>query len=432
VFPGINFREEVGYIMTYLKSLKCINCGAEISYEKLVYFCPHCGGLLDPLYDYDSIARNLRRDDISSRAPSIWKWKEFLPLIDESCIVSLGEGGTPLLRCTKIAKALGVRELYVKDDALTNPTGSLKDRQVSVAVSKAVELGYDTVFTITSGNNGASLAAYAAKAGLKCVVIFTAGATMEKMLMATALGAKAIKIQGEDSQVAAAINSVLSDERPTWYDCGFRVFEPFMFEGRKTNAMEVCESLKWKNPNRVLHPSVGSMGVIKAWKGYKELSSIGWTSGPLPKMTAVQPANVAPIVKAFNEGLDEIVSVDPGETIAEAIACVNTGDLGKWTLDVLRESGGSAVGVTDTELVTGLKLLAEEGVFVEPSAAVTIAAVEKLITEGIADKEETFVCEITGAGWKDFTFAQKTFGLPRVIQPKEEDIALFIREHLSN
>ncbi len=418
--------------MSYLKSLKCINCGTEISYEKVTYFCPVCGGLLDPLYDYDSIARNLRRDDISARSPSIWKWKEFLPVMDETCIVSLGEGGTPLLRCPKIAKALGVRELYVKDDALTNPTGSLKDRQTSVAVSKAVELGYDTVFTITSGNNGASLAAYAAKAGLKCIVIFTAGATREKMLMAAALGAKSIKIQGEDSQVAAAVNHVLSDERVMWYDCGFRTFEPFMFEGRKTNAMEVCESLKWVNPNRVLHPSVGSMGVIKAWKGYKELSSIGWTSGSLPKMTAVQPASISPIVKAFNEGLDEIVPVEPGETIAEAIACADSGDLGKWTLDVLRESGGSAVGVTDGELVEGLKLLAGEGIFVEPSAAVTVAAVDRLITEGIADREEIFVCEITGAGWKNFSFAEKTFGLPRVIQPKEEDIALFIRESLSN
>jgi len=420
------------WIVTYIEGLRCVRCGEEIGYERVVYSCPRCGGLLDPYYNYNSIAENVKREDVSRRPSSIWKWKELLPVINESNIVSLGEGGTPLIKCDKIAEALGVSELYVKDDALTNPTGSLKDRQISVGVSKAVELGYDTTFTITSGNNGASLAAYSAKAGLKCVIIFTTGATKEKMLMATALGARTIKIKGEDSLVATAVNNVLSGEKPDWYDCGFRVFEPFMYEGRKTNAMEVCESLGWKNPDWVLHPSVGSMGVIKAWKGYKELSKLGWTTGKLPKMTAVQPANVAPIVKAFREKLSEIVPVEPGKTIAEAIACADTGDLGKWTLDALRESGGSAVGVTDDDVVYGLKLLAREGIFVEPSAAVTIPAVKKLLDEGVADRNEIFVCEVTGAGWKNFSFAEGVFGLPKVIPPEEKEIKKFLSEYLEN
>jgi len=416
--------------MAYMKGLVCIRCGEKMGCEGVVYSCPHCGGLLEPYYDYSAIARSVKREDISCRPSTIWKWKELLPVIDESNIISLGEGGTPLIRCAKIAEELGVREIYVKDDALTNPTGSLKDRQISVGVSKAVELGYDTTFTITSGNNGASLAAYSAKAGLKCIIIFTAGATREKMLMATALGAKAVKMQGEDSLVAAAVNSALSGKELRWYDFGFRVFEPFMFEGRKTNAMEVCESLGWKNPDWVLHPSVGSMGVIKAWKGYKELSRLGWTSGKLPRMTAVQPANAAPIVKAFREGRSEIIPVEPGETIAEAIACAGTGELGEWTLDVLRESGGSAVAVTDDEVVYGLKLLAREGIFVEPSAAVTIPAVKKLVDEGTADRSETFVCEVTGAGWKNLSFVENTFGLPKVIPPEEKEIEGFLAECL--
>lgn len=414
--------------MSYLRGLRCVQCGEELGYKRVVYLCPRCGGLLDPYYDYGSVAKNVSKQDISCRYPSIWKWKELLPVEDESNLISLGEGGTPLIKCNKLAKELGVKEIYVKDDALTNPTGSLKDRRISVGVSKAVELGYDTTFTITSGNNGASLAAYSSRAGLKCVIIFSVGATKEKMLTAIALGAKVIKVVGEDSLLATTVNNVLSGKKLDWYDCGFRVFEPFMYEGAKTNAMEVCESLGWRNPDWVLHPSVGSMGIIKAWKGYKELSKLGWTTGKLPRLVAVQPAGVAPIVNAFKEGLSEIVPVQPGKTIAEAISSVGTGDLGKWTLDVLRESGGSAVGVTDDEILYGLKLLTREGILVEPSAAVAIPAVKKLIDEGVARTDETFVCDVTGAGWKNFSFMENTFGAPKIVPCEEKEIRKFLSE----
>lgn len=413
-----------------MNCLRCISCCEEITYKKLIYSCPKCGGLLDVIYDYETMVKELDRDRITSRNTKMWKWKEFLPVLDESNIVTLGEGATPLIKCDKIAREIGVKEVYIKDDALTNPTGSLKDRQISVAVSKALEFGYDSMFTITSGNNGVSLAAYAAKAGLGCIVIFSAGATNEKMIMTTALGANAIKIVGEDSSVAATISNVLDGKDLKWYDCGFRTFEPFMYEGRKTNAFEVCESLNWINPDRVLHPSVGSMGVIKAWKGYKELHSMGWTEGPLPKMTVVQPTNVAPIVKAYTDGLDKIEPVDPGDTIAGAIACADSGDLGNWTLNVLKQSNGEAVSVTDVEIIYGLKLLASEGIFVEPSAAVTIPALKKMVNQGKVHKDERVVCEITGAGWKFFDMAKNIYGIPKVLSPNVNELKKFLQKYI--
>lgn len=415
--------------MPYAIGLKCINCGSEFSHKKPFHRCPKCGGLLDVEYDYDSLADWFDLDKIRRREPTIWKWKEFMPIEDETKIVSLGEGGTPLLKCDRIAREVGVKELYVKDDAMTQPTGSLKDRSIPVAATKAREFGFGVLSCDSTGNKAASTAAYAARAGLGCVVFCPSDAPLEKLIQALVYGAKLVRINANYDVIDEYYNELIASGKFNWYDCGPN--NPFRYEGKKTYAYENCESLDWQVPDWILHPSAGSHSVIKTLKGYKELQKLDLIGDKLPRMVAVQAEAAAPIVRAFEEGWERVKPVEAKETIASGIRVGNP-PFGDWTLRVIRESKGSAVAVSEDEIVYGMKLLGREGIFSEPTGAVAIPAVKKLVNEGTIDKNESVICNVTGYGFKDIEIAKKLVKMPKGIEAESETIEKFATKLFSH
>ncbi|MFC3677594.1 threonine synthase [Ferrovibrio xuzhouensis] len=382
----------------YFTGFRCFECGKLYRPDEDLLLCPACHNLLDATYDYDAIGRDLDRDAIAARPHGVWRWREFMPVLDDAAIVSLGEGDGPMLRCDRIAKAVGVRELWVKSDA-NNPTGSLKDRSITVSATKAVEFGYKILSCDSTGNKASSVAAYAARAGLDSVVFCPDDTPVPKVTQALYFGARVIRVRGHYSQINAMYRKLIHSGAVKWYDCG--TDNPFRYEGKKSYAYEIAQHLGWRAPDRVVHPANGGMSIVKAWKGFGELKRIGWLEG-LPKMTGVQAANCAPIAKAVLAGANIVTPVEKGPTIASALAGADPGLLGNRAVASIRESGGTALGVSDAETLEAMQLLASEGLFIEPSGAVAIAGIKRLVAEGKASPDERVVCVVTGSGFKDF------------------------------
>lgn len=377
-------------------SLRCIGCGAKYSIDEIVYNCRKCGDLLEVKFDLKELKEKLDEADWRQRRICVWKYREFLPVLDESKIVTLHEGGTPLYKCDKLGKELGVKSLYVKNEG-ANPTGSFKDRGMTVGVSKALELRAKAVVCASTGNTSASLAAYAAKAGLNCVVLIPAGKiALGKLAQAMMYGASVVAVKGNFDD---ALQIVLEASK----NLGLYLLNsinPFRVEGQKTSAFEICDQLGWRSPDRVILP-VGNAGNITAyWKGFKELKDLGIVEG-LPKMTGIQAIGANPIAKAFATKSNKIEPVKNPETIATAIRIGNPVNW-KRALNAMRESGGTAATVTDEEIVYAQKLLARtEGIFVEPASAASIAGLKKLVENNDVDSNEDIVCVTTGHGLKD-------------------------------
>jgi threonine synthase len=326
----------------------------------------------------------------------VWKYKEFLPVFDETKIVTLREGGTPLYRCERLGKELGVENLYVKNEG-ANPTGSFKDRGMTVGVSKALELGVKAVVCASTGNTSASLAAYAAKAGLPCIVLIPAGkVALGKLAQAMMYGAIVVGVR--DNFDVALQMAVSASKKVGLYL--LNSINPFRIEGQKTAAFEICDQLEWQVPDRVVLP-VGNAGNITAyWKGFRELKALGLVE-KLPKMVGVQAAGASPIAKAFASNRATIEPVKDPETVATAIRIGNPVNW-KRALNALRGSNGTALTVTDDEIIKAQKLLArKEGIFIEPASAASIAGLKKLVENGEVDVDETIVCVATGHGLKD-------------------------------
>ncbi|NIN52406.1 MAG: threonine synthase [Nitrososphaeria archaeon] len=412
--------------MGFTKSLKCVLCGATYNHRKPYFRCSRCGGLLDPQYDLEALADWFDLEKVSRRERTIWKWKEFLPIEDYSKIVSLGEGGTPLLKCEKIAEKVGVKELYVKDDAITQPTGSLKDRSVPIAATKAREFGFNVLTTDSSGNKAASVAAYASRAGLKSIVFCPAAAPKEKLVQMLTHGASVIRINTDMSGVHSIYTDMLSTigSKLGWYDCG--TSNPFRYDGKKTYAYEVMESLNWDSvPDWVFHPAGGSLTIHRTLKGYNDLRYLGLID-EIPRIVAVQAELCAPIVEAFLKGKNKVEEVAEGDTIATGIKWGNPGDLGDLTLKNLRESSGRAVSVTEDEIIQGIKLLGKEGIFSEPAGAVGIPAVKRLMDEGTVDRDARVVCDVTGYGFKDVETILKMLETPKALEPELETVEKYV------
>lgn len=404
--------------MTYFTGLKCTRCAASYGRGLPAFLCPQCGGLLDPQYDYEALARHFDKAKLSSRDGSIWRWRELLPVEDGAQIVSLGEGGTPLLRCDRLAAAVGVREIYIKNDTL-NPTGSLKDRSVAIAATKALEFGYKVLSCDSWGNKAASVAAYAARAGLASVVFCPADTPAPKLVQSLAYGAKVVTVRASFSELKAMYRQLVLEGNLPWYECGSA--NPFRYEGKKTYGYEISEGLGWEAPDWVVQPAAGGLSTVKAWKGFGELYQLGWIRRR-PKMALVQAEACAPIARAFAEGKAKVQPVAAGPTIASALAVGDPGDSGDWALRALRESQGAAVGVSEEEIRWAVQALSAEGVFAEPSAAVTIPAVKRLVAWGIIDESARVVCVVTGSGFKDMAFATGLVAMP---EPIELDWAKF-------
>ncbi len=358
----------------------------------MVFRCG-CGGLLEVSFDLDKV--KLNRKKIAERHFNIWRYRELLPLTKKARVISLDEGGTPFYRAENLGKALGLKHLYIKNEG-ANPTGSFKDRGMSVGVSKALEFGFKTVGCASTGNTSASLSAYAAKAGLRCVVLLPAGKIAKgKLAQALLHGASVIGIRGNFDEALRLVLRASAEYNIYLLNS----INPWRLEGQKTEAYEIAEQLDWEAPDAVVVP-MGNCGNISAiWKGFKEFEELGFIDS-LPRMIGIQAAGAAPVARAFKEGRTVVNEANP-ETVATAIrigAPVNA----PKAMRAIKESGGSADFVSDEEILNAQRSMAEkEGIGVEPASAAPIAGLAKLLREGVVDRDERIVCIATGHALKD-------------------------------
>jgi threonine synthase len=369
--------------------MKCISCGEQYALDEIIYTCKKCGSTLEVVSIPD-----VSKDIFQCRKSTMWKYKEFMP-VDESKIVSLEEGGTPFCRCQKLGDKLGI-ELYVKVEG-SNPTGSFKDRGMSVGITKAVELGVETVGCASTGNTSASLAAYAARASKRCVVLLPSGkVALGKLAQAMFHGAEVFSVKGNFDQALETITSLALEGQLYLLNS----VNPFRLEGQKSIGFEVVDDLGWKSPDRIILP-VGNAGNISAiWKGVKEFYEAGFIED-LPMMTGIQAEGAAPIVNAVRKGKNSIEPVVNPETVATAIR-IGAPVSAQKALKAIYESNGFAETVTDEEILSAQKLLARtEGIGVEPASAASIAGLLKLVENGEVDKGEEVVCIVTGHLLKD-------------------------------
>ena len=376
---------------------ECINCGTKYDINDIVYFCRKCGDILEVKYDFAELSQKLDKSNWRNVPLSVWRYKDFMPIEDVSKIVSLNEGGTGLHSCHKLGKKLGLMQLYVKNEG-ENPTGSFKDRGMTVGVSKANELGARNVICASTGNTSASLAAYAAKAGMNCTVLIPSGKiAYGKLSQAMIYGAKVLQVRGNFDQSLDFVFK-LAEKHPSIYL--LNSINPFRVEGQKSLGFEICDQLDGEAPDRIVVP-VGNAGNISAiWKGFSEYRKLGFIE-KVPKMTGIQAAGSAPIAQMIKTGSNEMVPVKSPETLATAIR-IGAPVSWKKAVNAIRDSGGTAETVTDDEILAAQKLLARvEGIFVEPASASSIAGLIKLVNIGIIQKDERVVCVTTGHGLKD-------------------------------
>lgn len=392
--------------------LKCIECGKEWGDEN--YTC-ECGGLLEVEIDLDEVEIDFRLDGSNI---TVWKYRSLLPVkIDP---VTLKEGGTPLYRAERLEKEVGVRRVYVKHEGL-NPSGSFKDRGMTVGVTKALELGRKAVACASTGNTSASMAMYAAKAGLKAYVLLPAGkVALGKVAQALMHGAKVIGIDGNFDDALRIVREVCSRE-PIYL---LNSINPFRPEGQKTIAYEIADEIGV--PDRVVLP-VGNAGNISAiYKGFKELREVGLTDS-MPKMTGIQAEGAAPIYRAFKEGKEDITPVENPETIATAIRIGNPVSA-KKALRAIYSTNGLAEVVSDSEIIEAQKFLAaKEGIGVEPASAASVAGLRKLAANGMLDPDETIVCVVTGNLLKDPETVVRVCGEPVKVEASVEAVIRAMR-----
>jgi threonine synthase len=389
--------------MTYVTGLRCTKCGKVYSPKDRVFTCKEDEARLDIEYDYDLMATKISREVLERRRGGLWKYRELLPIENEESIVTLGEVQTPLIRCRNLGKVLGMTNLYLKDET-KNPTASFKDRPMTVGVSKAVELGFDTTASASSGNAAAALAAYSAKAGLACYTFVPEMASPGKVAQLSMFGANVVRLRGLESGVDPTVTMLkLVCKRFGWYPCpSFALFNPYQAEGPKTMSYEIAEQLGWTTPDWVF-AGVGSGALLAGnWKGYEELKRLGFAKSH-PRMVAVQSTGCAPVVRAFVEKMDphKIVAWEHPNSVATGLMDPLPWD-GDAALKALHDSSGTAVKVTNEEILQAQRTLARmEGIFAEPSGVAVLAALTTLRNQGTIADDDSVVLEITGSGLKD-------------------------------
>jgi threonine synthase len=369
--------------------IRCVSCGKEYSNDEIIYTCTDCGAILEVICQPD-----VSKEIFSCRKQTMWKYKEFMP-VDETKIVSLDEGGTPFIKCNKLGKELGI-DLYVKVEG-SNPTGSFKDRGMSVGITKSMELGVSTVGCASTGNTSASLAAYAARAGKRCVVLLPAGkVALGKLAQAMFHGAEVLSIQGNFDEALEAVTALALKGQLYLLNS----VNPYRLEGQKSIGFEIVDDLGWQSPDRIILP-VGNAGNISAiWKGISEFHEAGFIEDK-PMMTGIQAEGACPIVNAVQKGKSEIEAIKNPETVATAIR-IGAPVSATKALRAIYDSDGYAETVTDEEILSAQKMLArKEGIGVEPASAASIAGLQKLVDQGVMDKGEQVVCIVTGHLLKD-------------------------------
>jgi threonine synthase len=381
-------------LVAFIEALTCRECARTYPAEAL-HVCDYCFGPLEVAYDYEGIAANTSRESIAAGPRSIWRYANLLPATNDGA-VDLGAGFTPLLRADRLAAQLGLGELWIKNDTL-NPTGSFKDRVVAVAMARARELGFKVAACASTGNLANSVAAHAARAGMKHYVFIPANLERGKVLMSAVYGHNLIAVKGSYDDVNR-LCAELASERPTWAFVNVNL-RTYYAEGSKTLAFETAEQLGWEAPDHVVVPVGSGSQLTKIAKGFRELAKVGLIAEAEVRVSGAQALGCSPVAQAFADGSDYVRPVKP-DTIAKSIAIGNPAD-GIYALDEVRNSGGAFAAVTEGEIVEGIRLLARtEGIFTETAGGTTIATLAKLAAEGVVRHDERVVAYVTGHGLK--------------------------------
>jgi threonine synthase len=397
-------------VMSFVKGLKCRECGTSYKIEP-VAICEECFGPLEVDYDYAGVRQELTREVIASRPKTLWRYRELLPLEGDP-VVGLETGCTPLVKADRLAKALGVDELYVKNDAVSHPTLSFKDRVVAVALSKAREFGFEAVGCASTGNLANAVAANAAAAGFEAYILIPADLEKSKVIASQIYGARVIPVRGNYDDVNRLCTEIAGRYPWAFVNVNLR---PFYAEGSKTVGFEIAEQLGWRVPDAVVVPMAGGALITKIHKAFKELTELGLISEAGTRFFGAQPTGCNPISAAVKAGTRDFVPVKP-KTIAKSLAIGNPAD-GYFATGVIAGSGGWSEDASDAEILEGISLLAEtEGIFTETAGGTTVAVTRKLITQGRLKATDRIVVAITGNGLK----TQEALSLPEleVIEPK--------------
>jgi threonine synthase len=395
--------------MAFVQSLRCRECGR--SYEIAPrYSCEWCFGPLEVAYDHEAAAAAVTRESIAAGPPTIWRYADLLP-VDPSP-GGLPVGYTPLVRADRLADALGLGELWVKDDT-RNPTNSFKDRVVAVAVAKALEFGLKTIACASTGNLAQAVSGAAARAGLASYVFIPANLEPAKILSTAVYGANVVAVDGNYDDVNR-LCAELAAEHP-WAFVNVNV-RPFYAEGSKTLAFETAEQLGWEAPDHIVVPVASGSLLTKIHGGFDELVRVGLLDEAPVRVSGAQAAGCSPVATAFAEGSDAIRPVKPA-TIAKSLAIGNPAD-GYYALDTVRRTGGGLTAVSDAEIIDGIKLLARtEGIFGETAVGVTIASLRRLAAEGVVRPDERVVAYVTGHGLKTLDAIATEVGPAATIAP---------------
>lgn len=381
---------------SYITHLECGWCHTTYDHRQLWNLCPACGKPLLPRYDMDAARANFHRDDLQNRPPTLWRYAEMLPVENEAFRLSLGEGFTPLLSLKRLGEKLGLNSLFAKDEGI-NPTGSFKARGLVMAVSRAAELGVQTVAIPSAGNAGSATAAYAAKAGLPAHVYLPKDVPPAFLAEIRTLGAEVVLVDGLINDCARLVKQGADEGR--WFDLS-TLKEPYRVEGKKTMGYELAEQFNWEVPDVIMYPTGGGTGIVGIWKAFDEMEALGWIGSKRPRMVSVQSTGCAPIVRAFDEGVENATLWQNAATIADGLRVpAAVGDF--LILRAVRESGGTALAVSDDAIMEAQRELgAAEGMFVSPESAATLAALHVLVSNGTIERDERVVLLITGSGLK--------------------------------
>lgn len=376
--------------------LECALCGLRHEAHRLLNLCRECGKPLLVRYDLEQVKRSLNKESLKSRRADLWRYREVLPVEDDANIVSLGEGWTPLLSTPRLAEATGVKNLFIKDES-QNPTQSFKARGMTAAVSMARELGITKLAVPSAGNAAGALAAYAARAGLQCFIFMPRDTPRANVMECEQTGARVTLMDGLITDCGAEVGR--RKEAEGWFDVS-TLKEPYRVEGKKTLGYELAEQFDWQLPDVIIYPTGGGTGLIGMWKAFDEMEQLGWIGAKRPRMVTVQAAGCAPIVRAFAEGKRFADEFPNAATTASGLRVPKAiGDF--LILDALRASGGTAVAVTDEELIAATREIGSlEGLFCAPEGAACLPALRKLKESGLVKSNDRVVLFNTGAGVK--------------------------------
>lgn len=376
--------------------LECANCGLEHEARRLHNLCTTCAKPLLVRYDLKQAARTLTKESLLARRADLWRYQEVLPVDNEQNIVSLGEGWTPLLLAPRLGEKLGMRQLYIKDES-QNPTQSFKARGMTAAISMAKELGVTKLAVPSAGNAAGALAAYAARAGMEAFIFMPKDTPRANVVECEQTGAHVTLMDGLITDCGAEVARRKDGEG--WFDVS-TLKEPYRVEGKKTLGYELAEQLNWELPDVIIYPTGGGTGLIGMWKAFDEMEQMGWIGPKRPKMVTVQASGCAPIVTALEAGKRFADEFPNAATVASGLRVPRAiGDF--LILDAIRASGGTAVAVTDEELLTATLVIgAAEGIFCAPEGAACFPALTKLMAQGLVAADDRVVLFNTGSGVK--------------------------------